>query len=111
MAEQYIEVIKEQFKDIKVVLTTHSPSTVVEVEPDELFELTDSRELKCAANEDGKREILKRLAPKFVYHGEFGILEDVFNNKYEMMLKISRMDYLTKNLNSLIQMVLGICQI
>ena len=86
LAEQYIEVIKEQFKDIKVVLTTHSPSTVVEVEPDELFELTDSRELKCAANEDGKREILKRLAPKFVYHGEFGILEDVFNNKYEMIV-------------------------
>lgn len=86
LAEQYIEVIKEQFKDIKVVLTTHSPSTVVEVEPNELFELTDSRELKCAVNEDGKREILKRLAPKFVYHGEFGILEDVFNNKYEMIV-------------------------
>lgn len=86
LAEQYIEVIKEQFKDIKVVLTTHSPSTVVEVEPNELFELTDSRELKCAKNEEGKREILKRLAPKFVYHGEFGILEDVFNNKYEMII-------------------------
>lgn len=86
LAEQYIEVIKEQFKDIKVVLTTHSPSTVVEVEPNELFELTDSRELKCAFNEDGKREILKRLAPKFVYHGEFGILEDVFNNKFEMIV-------------------------
>jgi energy-coupling factor transporter ATP-binding protein EcfA2 len=86
LAEQYIEVIKEQFKDIKVVLTTHSPSTVVEVEPNELFELTDSRELKCALNEDGKREILKRLAPKFVYHGEFGILEDVFNNKFEMIV-------------------------
>ncbi len=86
LAEQYIEVIKEQFKDIKVVLTTHSPSTVVEVEPNELFELTDSRELKCALNEDGKREILTRLAPKFVYHGEFGILEDVFNNKYEMIV-------------------------
>jgi len=86
LAEQYIEVIKEQFKEIKVVLTTHSPSTVVEVEPNELFELTDSRELKCADNEEGKREILKRLAPKFVYHGEFGILEDVFNNKYEMII-------------------------
>lgn len=86
LAEQYIEVIKEQFKDIKVVLTTHSPSTVVEVAPNELFELTDSRELKCALNEDGKREILTRLAPKFVYHGEFGILEDVFNNKYEMII-------------------------
>lgn len=86
LAEQYIEVIKEQFKDIKVVLTTHSPSTVVEVEPNELFELNDSRELKCAVDEDGKREILKRLAPKFVYHGEFGILEDVFNNKYEMIV-------------------------
>jgi len=86
LAEQYIEVIKEQFKDIKVVLTTHSPSTVVEVKPNELFELTDSRELKCADNEEGKREILKRLAPKFVYHGEFGILEDVFNHKYEMIV-------------------------
>lgn len=86
LAEQYIEVIKEQFKDIKVVLTTHSPSTVVEVQPNELFELTDSRELKCAVDEDGKKEILKRLAPKFVYHGEFGILEDVFNNKYEMIV-------------------------
>ncbi len=86
LAEQYIEVIKEQFKEIKVVLTTHSPSTVVEVEPNELFELTDSRELKCALNEDGKREILTRLAPKFVYHGEFGILEDVFNNKFEMIV-------------------------
>ncbi|SHF84614.1 AAA domain-containing protein, putative AbiEii toxin, Type IV TA system [Flavobacterium fontis] len=86
LAEQYIEVIKEQFKDIKVVLTTHSPSTVVEVEPNELFELNDSKELKCAFDEDGKREILKRLAPKFVYHGEFGILEDVFNYKYEMIV-------------------------
>lgn len=86
LAEQYIEVIKDQFKDIKVVLTTHSPSTVVEVKPEELFELTDSRELKCAKNEEGKSEILKRLAPKFVYHGEFGILEDVFNNKYEMII-------------------------
>ena len=86
LAEQYIEVIREQFKDIKVVLTTHSPSTVVEVKPNELFELTDSRKLKCADNEDGKSEILKRLAPKFVYHGEFGILEDVFNNKFEMII-------------------------
>jgi energy-coupling factor transporter ATP-binding protein EcfA2 len=86
LAEQFIEVIKEQFKDIKVVLTTHSPSTVVEVEPNELFELSDSRELKCALNEDGKREILKSLAPKFVYHGEFGILEDVFNIKYEKIV-------------------------
>lgn len=86
LAEQYIEVIKEQFKDIKVVLTTHSPSTVVEVEPNELYELTNSSELNCAKNEDGKREILKRLAPKFVYHGEFGILEDVFNHKYDMIV-------------------------
>ena len=86
LAERYIEVIKEQFKNIKVVLTTHSPSTVVEVEPKELFELNDSRELNCANDEEGKREILKRLAPKFVYHGEFGILEDVFNQKYEMIV-------------------------
>ncbi|WP_417620063.1 AAA family ATPase [Oceanihabitans sediminis] len=86
LAERYVDVIKEQFKNIKVVLTTHSPSTVVEVEPKELFELTDSRELKCATDENGKREILKRLAPKFVYHGEFGILEDVFNQKYEMIV-------------------------
>ena len=86
LAEQYIEVIKEQFKDIKVVLTTHSPSTVVEVEPNELYELTDSKTLKCANNQDGKRDILRRLAPKFVYHGEFGILEDIFNNKYEMIV-------------------------
>lgn len=86
LAEQYIEVIKDQFKDIKVVLTTHSPSTVVEVNPNELFELTNSKELKCADNEDGKKEILKRLAPKFVYHGEFGILEDVFNIKYEKIV-------------------------
>ncbi len=86
LAERYIDVIKEQFKKINVVLTTHSPSTVVEVEPNELYELTDSRLLKCASNEEGKRDILKRLAPKFVYHGEFGILEDVFNNKYELIV-------------------------
>ena len=86
LAEQYIEVIKEQFKDIKVVLTTHSPSTVVEVEPNELYELTDSKTLKCANDQDGKKDILRRLAPKFVYHGEFGILEEVFNNKYEMIV-------------------------
>lgn len=86
LAERYIYVIKEQFKNINVVLTTHSPSTVVEVEPNELYELTDSRELKCAVDENGKREILKRLAPKFVYHGEFGILEDVFNTKYDMVV-------------------------
>ena len=86
LAEQYIEVIKEQFKDIKVVLTTHSPSTVVEVEPNELYELTDSKTLKCANDQDGKKDILRRLAPKFVYHGEFGILEEIFNNKYEMIV-------------------------
>jgi|SRR5690554_181589 len=86
LAERYIEVIKEQFKNIKVVLTTHSPSTVVEVDPNELYELTDSRELKCAYNEEGKRDILRRLAPKFVYHGEFGILEDVFNNQFELIV-------------------------
>lgn len=51
LAERYIEVIKEQFKNINVVLTTHSPSTVVEVAPNELYELTDSRELKCANDE------------------------------------------------------------
>ncbi|OWK98083.1 hypothetical protein AP75_07825 [Kaistella haifensis DSM 19056] len=86
LAERYIAVIKEQFKSINVILTTHSPSTVVEVAPVELFELTDSRELKCASDEEGKRDILKRLAPKFVYHGEFGILEDVFNIKYELIV-------------------------
>ena len=86
LAERYIEVIKEQFKNINVILTTHSPSTVVEVEPNELFELTDSRELKCANDESGKRDILKRLAPKFVYHGEFGILEDIFNTKYDLIV-------------------------
>lgn len=86
LAERYIDVIKKQFQNIHVILTTHSPSTVVEVKPNELYELTDSRELKCAENENGKRDILRRLAPKFVYHGEFGILEDIFNSKYELIV-------------------------
>lgn len=86
LAERYIAVIKEQFKKIKVILTTHSPSTVVEVSPHELYELKDSSHLDCAKDEEGKKDILRRLAPKFVYHGEFGILEDVFNNKYEIIV-------------------------
>ncbi len=86
LAKKYVQIIKEKFKNIKIILTTHSPSTVVEILPEELFELKESNELKCANNEEGKRDILKRLAPQFVYYGEFGVLESIFNQKYELIV-------------------------
>ena len=79
LAKQYIDVIRDQFSSIKVILTTHSPSTVAEIEPEELFELTSDHILTCAETQEGKKKIIQKLAPKFVYHGEFGILEDVLS--------------------------------
>lgn len=76
LAEMYLEVIEEQFckKDIITLLTTHSPSTVVEVNPKDLFSVSIEKgiqSVECAKDEKGKKAILKKLAPNFAYYGEF----------------------------------------
>ena len=86
LAELYLSIIKQQFcqKNIITILTTHSPSTVVEVDPDQLFELSiedGSQKIKNAKTKEGKKSILKKLAPKFVYYSEFGNLEYVLKDK------------------------------
>ena len=42
--------------------------------------------MKRAANEKGKKSILKKLAPKFVYYSEFGNLEYVLNSKNDTLV-------------------------
>ena len=91
LVDIYLDVIKKQFceKGIKVVLTTHSPSTVAAVNADELYELTlnnNSHELVCAKNEDGKKAILKKLAPNFIYHSEFGNLEYILRDRKDVIV-------------------------
>ena len=76
LAEMYLRVIREQFceKGIKVILTTHSPSTVVEVNPEELYEViidnNNEQKINNAEDEKGKKNILEKLAPKFIYDDE-----------------------------------------
>ncbi|WPX97818.1 AAA family ATPase [Candidatus Fokinia crypta] len=75
LAESYIKTVREVLlkSGITVVLTTHSPSTVIEVEPDELWWMSRMRrddgseevELKSAENKGGKVKILDFLAPRF----------------------------------------------
>ena len=78
LAELYLKVIRTEFinNGIKVILTTHSPSTVAEVEPDELCEIvvnnSGQQKIKWAENEEGKKIILDKLAPNFVYDDELG---------------------------------------
>ena len=79
LAKLLIETIREELikKDITVILTTHSPSTVAEVEPEELFLMENEKGehiLKKAGDENGKKEILEKLAPKFVYEKELGFM-------------------------------------
>ena len=85
LVEIYLDIIRTQFcnKDINVILTTHSPSTVAELKPEELFELSldnGQQKIVCANDAAGKKEILKKLAPKFVYYSEFGNLEYVLRD-------------------------------
>ena len=79
LAKLLIETIREELikKDITVILTTHSPSTVAEVEPEELFLMENEKGehiLQKAGDENGKKEILEKLAPKFVYEKELGFM-------------------------------------
>ena len=79
LVDTYLSAVKEQFcdKGIRAILTTHSPSTVVGVKPEELYELSienGNHTLMCANDKQGMQKILKKLAPKFVYYGELGIL-------------------------------------
>lgn len=77
LAELYLKTINKEFveKNIKVILTTHSPSTVAEVDPKSLCEIINEdgcHKIEWAKNEDGKKKILEKLAPKFVYDEELG---------------------------------------
>lgn len=86
LAELYLKTVKKEFIEngIKVILTTHSPSTVAEVEPENLCELINDEEghkIEWAENEDGKKKILEKLAPKFVYDDELGPLGAIKGSK------------------------------
>lgn len=79
LSELLIKTIREELikKGITVILTTHSPSTVAEVKPEELFLMKNENGkhiLIKAENDDGKKEILETLAPKFVYEKELGFM-------------------------------------
>ncbi len=93
LAESYLKTVRKQFcdKGVTAILTTHSPSTVAEVEPGELYEISvnkDQHELTCAENADGKKKILKKLAPKFVYYSEFGNLEYILNTRADTIILV-----------------------
>lgn len=91
LAEMYIDVVNEQFckKWITTLLTTHSPSTVVEVNPKDLFFVSikdNVQSIRCAENEFGKKELLQKLAPKFVYYGEFWVLEYLLTDRKNVIV-------------------------
>lgn len=81
----YLDTIRRQFCDqnITTILTTHSPATVSEIKPKELFELSidnNMQKITCANDEDGKKRILQKLAPKFVYYSELGCFEYILTS-------------------------------
>lgn len=91
LAETYLAVVKEQFADkgITAILTTHSPSTVAEVDAENLYEVSITNGLQsidCAVNPKGKKDILKKLAPNFVYYSEFGLLEHVLRGEKDVII-------------------------
>ena len=91
LAETYLNVVREQFADkgITTILTTHSPSTVAEVKPENLFEvsvLDGVQKIECANDDEGKKVILNKLAPNFVYYSEFGILEYVLKDETDIVV-------------------------
>ena len=91
LAEMYMNVIKEQFCKnwITTLLTTHSPSTVAEVDPNDLFFVAIENGIQsviCAKDESGKKDILKKLAPKFVYYGELWGLENILTDKKNIIV-------------------------
>ena len=89
LSELFINVIRRELinKNIDIILTTHSPSTVAVVEPKELYFMNNNNgihECKNAIDENGKKNILEKLAPNFIYEKElgfFGILAKT-NKKY-----------------------------
>ena len=90
LAELYLKTIKEEFvkKGITIILTTHSPSTVAEVDPKELCELSvnnNIHKIEWAEDEDGKKKILEKLAPKFVYNDDLGFL-GLANSKADVLI-------------------------
>lgn len=79
LAELYLDTVYKEFidNDIRVILTTHSPSTVAEVRPGDLYELVldnGRHKINHAKDQQGKKLILEKLAPKFVWDDELGLL-------------------------------------
>lgn len=80
LSELLIKTIRDELvkRGITVVLTTHSPSTVALVEPRELHSIKkeeyEKHIFENAKDENGKKEILEKLAPKFVYEKELGFM-------------------------------------
>ncbi|MBK2258266.1 AAA family ATPase [Francisella philomiragia] len=93
LAEIYLKTVRKQFcnKGIIAILTTHSPSTVAEVAPNELYELSitnNKHTFICAETDEVKKSILHKLAPKFVYYSEFGNLEYVLSSKSDVIVLV-----------------------
>ncbi|MDA8575581.1 AAA family ATPase [Candidatus Marinamargulisbacteria bacterium] len=80
LSKKYLTIIRTGFceNSIAVMLTTHSPSTVCEIEAHELFEIDINQtpsSIQCATDiKNGKKEILKKLAPKLNYDAELNLL-------------------------------------
>lgn len=80
LSKKYLTIIRTGFcnNSIAVMLTTHSPSTVCEIEAHELFEIDINQtpsSIQCATDiKNGKKEILKKLAPNLNYNAEIDLL-------------------------------------
>lgn len=86
LANVYLKIVKEfliKEAKLKVILTTHSPSTIAEVEPEFLWEMynEENQDIRQAKSEDGKGRILEKLAPRFVYDEELGPIGAIKGSK------------------------------
>jgi 5S rRNA maturation endonuclease (ribonuclease M5) len=91
LAELYLEVVNKEFieKGIRVILTTHSPSTVACVKSENLYEMKNENnkcEIIYAKNDAGKKDIVEKLAPKFIFHEEIGLFGTMFNTKKDIIV-------------------------
>ncbi len=83
LASLYLKTLMDLSKKCEFIcVSTHSPSTVAEVEPENLFEVDlNSSKIIHAGNNEGKTAILQKLAPKFIFSGNLGYLEFVKSKK------------------------------
>jgi len=106
LSKKYLTIIRTGFcnNSIDVILTTHSPSTVCEIEAHELFEIDINQtpsSIQCATNiKNGKKAILNKLAPNLNYDAELNLLSCIHQiNKPVIVLVEGKNDL--KNLEDL----------